>query len=483
MCHTYCSQDLWLGNTSQSHNYIRSGSNIVEAVLDHWFDEVTQAQTVVDTLVVSGMSAGSMAVLNHFPSIRSISQAAGVKNLRLVLDSSLYTDGIDTDFSYFIEQAVDPQQHPLCFEEGTIELQHESLSKLPCCLSTHCMLRHGSALSEWARNSSSGSEVSDISGLDVRMLLIDSSYDSLQAFIELGSDNSPRNAMDDLTSLDGVASTTFNVAEYAGRRKSRVLETMFGGERQLDPNNVFWVMTSAPSHNVIIPSLFLFSRICDEVNATKSSCEGTGECAFSNYPLGILPVCNSTGRGLRLSLSNGLNMTLWTTTETWNLIRINGRSVRDIISRFITQELKEEEGNLLTEACPGPSCVPKDSSEESMAKYLVEVDNVFTPISTWLRVLLTVILGLVPVFFLLAVYGPNIKERRQIQARRDDDNSETGPPNKPCDTKLWLKGLSVSSNKGAKILDDVSVDFKYSSLIALLGKSGSGKSCFLGVLR
>ena len=496
----YCSQDLWLGNSSESDNFIRSGSAIVEAVMSRWLDEVTQAQAqpFIDTLVISGVSAGGMALLNHFPLFQSVAQAAGVKSLRLVLDSSLYPDAIDTDFSHLIRQVVDPQQHPLCFEEQTSELQHETLSRLPCCLSTHCMLRHSNALSDWARSTYKSSD-GDLSGLDTQMLLIDSAYDSLQAFIELSSDTSPRNAMNGISSLDGVVSTTLNIAEYAGRRKSRVVETLFGGERQLGSNNLQWVVTSAPGHNVLVPSIDLSSRLCDAMKATESSCEGARDCVFSNYPLGILPVCNATGSGLRMSLNNGLNMTLWTTKESWNLIKVNDQSIRDIISRFVTedqeleQELKFGQGRdnvtiasnsiLLMESCPGPNCVPKHSTEENSANSLIEIDSVFATVPIWLRILVTIMLGSLPLFFIVTVYGFRVKEIKKSQDQGISDDESSSSSIKSCGTNLFLNGLSVLSNKGDKILDDVSVEFKPSTLTCLLGKSGSGKSCFLGTLR
>jgi len=478
----YCSQDLWLGNVSQSDNFIRSGSKIVEAVLAHWLDEVSEAQVVIDTLVISGVSAGGMAVLNHFLSFQTVAQAAGVESLRLILDASLYADGIDIDFSDLMKQVVDPQQHPLCFEEWTskLQLQHETLSRLPCCFSTHCMLRHSNGLSEWARSSPNSSVLSNQSGLHTQMLLIDSAYDSLEIFVELSSDTSARNALPSggISSLDGVASTTFNIAEYAGERKSRVVETVFGGGKQLGPN-VLWAITSSLGHNVLIPSIDLSSRLCGAMQAAESSCEGARDCVFSNYPGGIFPVCNATGSGLKLPLSNGLNMTLWTTTESWNLIKVNGQSIRDVISLFVTPALGSSSSNsstLLMDSCPGPNCVPQDSTEETPAQSvivsLVEIDNVLAPIPTWLRILVTIILGSMPLFFALTVCG--------IGARKQTRQTKTS---NSCRASLYLNGLSVFSSSGDKILDDISVDFKCSTLNCLLGKSGSGKSCFLGVLR
>lgn len=136
------------------------------------------------------------------------------------------------------------------------------------------------------------------------MILIDASYDSLQGFLDLSSINSPKNALpegDGFTSLDGIASTSFNVAEYAGKRKARVVETMYGGERQLGPN-VLWAVTSSPGHNSLIPSVELATRLCQSGKLKEeSNCEGERDCVFSDYPGGITQQCNSTGSGLQVS--------------------------------------------------------------------------------------------------------------------------------------------------------------------------------------
>lgn len=325
----YCSQDLWLGNSNQnqSDNFIRSGSKHVEATLSHWLDAVLEAQVVIDTLVVSGVSAGGMAVLNHFDIFQTVAQAAGVKSLRLILDSSLYPDGIDTDFSRLIQQeVVDPQQHPLCFDEMTGNLQHETLSRLPCCLSTHCMLRH-SNIGKWVHSLPTSNQ------RGTQMLLIDSAYDSLQTFIELSS-NALALPPSGLSSLDGVARTTINAVEFAGKRKSRVIETMFGGGKELG-HNVFWAVTSFPGHNVLVPSIDLSSRLCAAMQESESTCEGARDCVFSNYPEGISPVCNATGSGPKLPLGNGLHVTLWTTTESWNLITVNVTNVHKCIETIL----------------------------------------------------------------------------------------------------------------------------------------------------
>ena len=240
-----------------------------------------------------------MAIINHFDQIKQVATAAKVKSLRLILDSSLYPDRIDTNFTPLLQDVVDPEVHPLCFKDAAEELQHDYLSNLPCCLSTHCMLRHDKTLSTWARSS----ENNDADGDDTQMLLIDASYDSLQGFLDLSSTDSPMNALPKnggVQSLDGIASTTFGIGEYAGARKSRVVETMYGGERQLGPK-VIWAVTSAPGHTALIPAVELSTRLCESGKLMmESMCMGESDCIFSEYPGGITQECNSTGFGLKV---------------------------------------------------------------------------------------------------------------------------------------------------------------------------------------
>ena len=55
------------------YGFLRSDSLQVDATLRHWRDAVTASNTTdgtVDTLVVSGFSAGTFAILNHIDQIQ-----------------------------------------------------------------------------------------------------------------------------------------------------------------------------------------------------------------------------------------------------------------------------------------------------------------------------------------------------------------------------------------------------------------------------
>lgn len=291
----YCSQDLYLGDSRESSGFLRSGSVHVKTFLNHWLSEVVKSGVDIDTLVIAGVSAGTMAILNHFDEIQNTANLAGVKSLRLIMDSSLYSDNLDTDFTAFFEDMVNPLDHPLCFQEASDYLQHKTLSRMPCCLSTHCMLRHSESLNKFA--------ISSDSSKDTRLLLIDSAYDSLQTFIDFTSAFSLSNALpsNGLSSLTGTTSTLFNIGEFAGSRKQRVRETLFAGERKIG-SNVIWATTTFPGPNVLIPSVELTSRLCQSgaQQQDESSCDGAQDCIFTSYPGGVYQVCNETGSGLNL---------------------------------------------------------------------------------------------------------------------------------------------------------------------------------------
>lgn len=403
-----------------------------------------------------------MAILNHFDEIQNTANFAGVKSLRLIMDSSLYSDNLDTDFTAFFEDMVNPLDHPLCFQEASDYLQHKSLSRMPCCLSTHCMLRHIESLNKFATSSESLD--------DTRLLLIDSAYDSLQSFIDFTSAFSLSNALpsNGLSSLTGTTSTLFNIGEFAGTRKQIVRETLFAGERKIG-SNVIWVTTTFPGHNVLIPSVELTSRLCQSgaQQQDESSCDGAQNCIFTSYPGGVYQVYNETGSGLNLPIGD-ISLTLWTTVENWKCISVNGQSIEEIISQFVSNSTSYFDNNYLSDSCPGPNCVSK-GSESNPAQSLIEVSNIFKSIPTWFKILLTIFLVSIPLLYALA----NIKlfDRFGKEQRASSDEEH-----------IYLRGLCVASDKGERILDNIDLDLKHSSLNCLLGHLGCGKSTLFGVL-
>jgi len=470
----YCSQDMWIGSGKNSSGFVRSGSAHVNATLMHWLDAVQEANATVDTLVVSGVSAGTFAVLNHVDLIRSVSDAAEVKSLRLLLDASLITDRAEVDFGVMISDSVDPNMHPLCFKNSSDIIQHEELSQLPCCLSTHCMLRHSKSLTDWLRINPENPLVKD-----ERILLIDTVYDILQTFSYLISASAPSNSLssDGLMSLTGATSTVFNIGEFGGMRKARVLETLYAGERHNGPN-VVWAMPSAIFHNTLITSLDIFSRICQRKFA--SSCDGSTDCIFIAYPEGISDSCNASGVGITVDITNELRMTSWTTTDTWKRVTVEGKSIQEIIYEFVRPNLNATltgHARLMIDSCPGPNCVPEGQLAGNSAQSFIEIEDTFTPIPSWLIALVTLFLyGIVILYISMANWKDDAQKESSATNKESRGSTTCGG------TDIRLRGLCVESRSGEKILEDVNISLGNSTLNCLLGKSGSGKSTLLGVL-
>ena len=496
----YCTQDLWLGSGTESFGFLRSGSLHVDATLKHWLDAVSN--TTVNTLVFSGHSAGTFAILNHMDQIRNVASEAGVKRLRFVLDASMLTDQVDADFKAVFEKTVDRDLHPLCLEDPEKtpyeELRNRAeISQLPCCLSTHCMLRHSPSL----RDITSGTSL-----MDERLLLIDTVYDFLQTFSYLASETGNRNAVGSsgMTSVTGLSSSIFNIGEAGGKRKARIMETLFAGERYVGPS-VVWAMPSATLHNIILPSVEIAARVCDRDTEKDAAgeCEDS-DCVFLVNPFGIQDVCNATGIGLSAEVFGGLKMTTWTNTEAWKRATINGMSVRDIISEFVltagpasgsnTSALFEQaHATVLFDACPGPNCVPEDQKSSNPVQSLLEIEDTFVSVPVWLQVLISLVLFTIVVAYLFMAYNvyPN---------NVNDDDNDDGKQKPTLETvkskrllrvqttralssDIQLRGLDVTADEGSNILEDVDLSLEHSTLNCLLGKSGSGKSTLLSVLR
>ncbi len=479
----YCTQDFWLGSGNEVFGFRRSGSLQVDATLMHWLDAVTASNTTsgaVDTLVISGQSAGTFAILNHMDQIRSVASEAGVKRLRFVLDASMVTDRLAADFVNIFAETVDPEVHPLCMENPEKTpydelLNREELSKIPCCISTHCMLRHSPSMSDITGQTSSKDE---------RMLLIDTAYDYFQTMLSLVSEHGNRNAVgaNGMLSITGLSSSLFNIGESAGTRKTRILETLFAGERYVGPN-VVWAMPSGILHTILLDSVELASRVCDRYVADEdtAACEsGDSDCLLLANPFGIQDVCNATGAGLSVKAFGGLNITSWTNKEAWKRATINSKSIRDIISDFVltagptndSNSSEQTHATFLFDSCPGPNCVPEEQTSSNPVQSLIEIEDTFVDAPDWFMAFVSTVLCTIVVAYVFIGYRPETDGKGS--ARMETTQSA------PCD--IHIRGLCVESNEGSKILDNVHLSLQGSTLNCLLGKSGSGKSTLLSVL-
>jgi hypothetical protein len=154
----YCTQDLFLGDITKGEigGFVPSGSSVFRGAISHWKREV-QKESIskegsggVDHLVVAGISAGAIGLLNHVGTVRDAAQEVGVGSVLYILDSPTISDRYDNaNFAYAMETYVDLTMHPLCDPANFFSELYNEISDLPCCLSTHCMLRHDKRLSKF----------------------------------------------------------------------------------------------------------------------------------------------------------------------------------------------------------------------------------------------------------------------------------------------------------------------------------------------
>ena len=97
---------------------MRATSTEVKAFLNYFLNDVLDAEASIDTLVVSGVSIGTMAVLNHFETIQSVAEAAGVKSLRVIMDGFLHTDQMNLDFISLYLRRLWIQMNTLCVSKS-----------------------------------------------------------------------------------------------------------------------------------------------------------------------------------------------------------------------------------------------------------------------------------------------------------------------------------------------------------------------------
>jgi len=234
-----------------------AGEKIFEAALNHWNDN-HQFESV-DTLIVAGISAGAIGVINHLELLQKFSRDVNATNLRLIVDSSdvgsqqpdLYQDDErerkeqEANFA----EIVDFEKHPLCNSTYSQEFTTTELWNIPCCASVHCMLENDPMLSNWTQTDDpDGSE---------RMLMLDSVYDPLG--IMLGTrkmDSEHPNLLD----FDAYTSGIF---EAAGSRGQQILQssTRLG-------NRVLWAVSNVVVHTYLLPAIEINQLSCNDHDPT-----------------------------------------------------------------------------------------------------------------------------------------------------------------------------------------------------------------------
>lgn len=292
----YCSQDLYLGtgggkndnatyNATEGTGFSMVGDAIFEAALNQWRDEVLDSDTTVDTLVVAGISAGAIAMINHIGSIRRIAKATNATRLRVILDSSdigsQQAGGREQQAIQGIKSIVDFAKFPLCNVAHTYsDFQAQELWNVPCCISIHCMLENDPDLQNWTRTHHND-DTYDTD--DERLLLLDSIYDPL------GVLGSTRFIAEDPTLLvSDVESISFGLVETAGSRRQQILQSVYGSTTQLG-NRVLWAVSNAAIHTALM--------VAPEIDTIR--CNGKNDAKESNIRFEdlITYVCKDSGYG------------------------------------------------------------------------------------------------------------------------------------------------------------------------------------------
>jgi len=344
----YCSQDLFLGNGNPSTEIKRAGDVVFESALNHWKDSLESES--IDTLIVGGISAGAIALLNHVGSVQRVSKVANVNKLRLIFDSVSVASRTENirDTQAALEEIVDFDKHPLCNLTYTMNFQTTELWNIPCCVSIHCMLENDPIIRELT-------QTSDENGTE-RLLLLDSIYDA--HVILKTSSNVPSNP-----SILEIDALTSEVMEAGGARGQQFLQSTYGSINRLG-NRVLWAVSNVVGHVYLVPALEIDQLRCD-----------------FNQDTPIKAVCREDGFGFRGKLFNGLEATAWLTTESWKLCTVNKDSIQNIIFDFVHAKPENMSYGLVRDVCSGPNCVPIGVTDRNPAQALFVLEEEFVSIS------------------------------------------------------------------------------------------------------
>ena len=548
----YCSQDFFLGDVSKGKvgNFTHAGSLIFDTALKYWQDQVhpktspplnsteSKAIAVLDNVVVVGLSAGSIGVMNKVDTIRSIVNSEDEKiqtrNLKIILDSpSVMSDQayVGKNLKTAMVHYTNLIENPLCHPLHPFTRNFERMSSLPCCLSTHCMLRYDERLSSFyditwktEMNASNGSNANTIEEL----LILDSAYDpfALMASSDVSSDP------DDQTDL---ISDLFRQVEIGGQRKTRGLETAAFAKSQAtekmlqnvtreefyDQPRVKWIFSSCYQHVYLVPASAIL-----EFN-----------CLYGNYEEEQYDyICRDDGHAFVLNDGNYF-FRVWRTIDTWDKADFRDESMHEIINNFVRGNFSDQlpspvvlEGDttLLTydapdvidfrlQPCVGPNCREHTAPASAMpsCQALIETENYFVPALTGFEIFWSVALLLflvvTPVLRIpwnkssqskfketierrslevqpskrLEFFGSNAEVQEKLQnsiSIRKVSLRHTLSTLEESDSSVTVGGISAVTSDGKNVVTNANISFKYGTLSALCGKSGSGKSTLLKAL-
>ncbi len=434
----YCTQDLFLGSNRFA---VKWGSGIFEAALTTLENSFKDSSP--NTLIVAGISAGAIGLMNHMESVQKLSRAANVTKLRVILDSVSIASTTETarEMHSALEEITDFEKLPLCSSSYTMAFQPMEIWNIPCCVSVHCMLENDPVLQRFTQaDTDDGKE---------RLLILDSLYDLLAIPMQLSNASS-------ISDLDSFATRIF---EIGGARAQQFSQSAFGSLTRLG-GSVLWAVTNTAAHTFLLPALEIEQLRCGD-NAGGLEVYGSNEY-----------VCKEDGVGIRGELIDGLNLTAWLTTEAWQLVTVNGESIGNIIHDFVYNETITH--GLVQDVCSGPNCVPTGATEPNPAQKLFVLNDEFTSISLLSEILLLVTAGCLVLTYGLRALKVDLNES---SSEKEDTDGKSG------EEVININHLSVLvQDTGKELLNDVSFSLPPGSITAIIGPSGAGKSTLLNVL-
>ena len=516
----YCTQDLWLGDGSiDESGLFRSGSKIVHSFWDDWERSITDD---ADQLVVVGISAGTMAVLNHFDRILQVvasnttsssnninDSSTSSTQLRIILDSPDFGEEVGAvtgqTIQTFADAHVDREMHPLChhdttnknaFNGGITDL--DLISDLPCCASVHCIMRNDPILSSWARGDTVTKSDSKLNAVDDDqvMLLLDSSYDLIAILSELSLPSASHHYRENMNMISDFTTFAWNVGGIAGQSRTRLLETVqnvLGGSsssRRHSSPRIRWALSSAIGHPFLLDSFEL----------ALARCGTDGSYADES---GVTVTCNQQGPSFSTPFFRDLEITIRQTDETWKLSTIGGTSVQTMISSIFNHDDNsirspntndddehEDISNLqrlfpildvaVYETCDGPNCIPFESTQPNLAQSLITIEDSFVPLPMGLQITLSVIFFSIPILATIMGYKKSYnnnntnKKKKSVAAEEAvvglDDHEMQKKKDPGEGQAVFVKDLNVTTDAGQRILEDVSINLKGSTFTGLLGE-------------
>jgi ABC-type multidrug transport system fused ATPase/permease subunit len=520
----YCSQDLFLGdiNKGQVGDFRHMGAAMFREAFAYWRDQVLQARRLededvnntndqrrrhrpLDNVVVLGISAGAIGLMNHIPTVRAVVNQVGATNLKVILDApSVISDHqyVGKDFNDAINYYVDVEdEFPLCSPTHPLSGLYDSVSQLPCCLSTHCLIRHDTdglasfVLGQDHHSMTTNNNRTADSTAEETLLVLDSAYDPvnllggtsfLQPYDSFGTE--PQTA-----EADGA----WHMMESAGGQKVRAKETAAfvkaslalqqqqqqqqqktSSQSGFPHKRLHWVMTSCLIHTFLAPAVEFIHLACKYANY------GMDEWDMVCNPYGVATQYTSTDLNLVIRL--------WRTIHVWDQVRFEGQSIHDILDGFVTETSPSslmvlEDGqaiDLQLEGCSGPNCLgPKDRGVllQPSCQSLIEIEDSYKPIPPAFQVTWLIFMAI------LVISSLAIRTRAVPSMVEHGGPSEQGTildkkvvtDEGPDYHLLSLSGIYVRTKGKQKrtLLHDVEIELQGGTITGLVGRSGSGKVC------